>query len=66
MDVNHQIDEPLYFRRIHGSNISLEHRENEKERQKIILAMAMRMAQAVRKRNGRTQSVVPDKGTKSV
>lgn len=50
VDIDQLVDEPLYYRRIHDSNISLSYRDNEENRHKIIVIMALRMAASARKR----------------
>lgn len=49
-DIDHMIEAPLYLRRIHGDNISLNHLGTEGKRHREILLEALRMAAMVRKR----------------
>lgn len=48
--MDHVIEAPLYLRRVHGDNISLDHLENDRKRQRDILIEALRMTAMIRKR----------------
>lgn len=48
--MDHVIEAPLYLRRIHGDNISLDHLEHDRKRQRDILIEALRMTAMIRKR----------------
>ena len=49
LDLGCRLEEPLYLRRIHRSNISLEHRSSEKSRVGALIGRAFRNAQKIRR-----------------
>lgn len=50
VDISHRVEETLYFRRVHGGNISLGHRSDEKKRIGSFIALAVRNADRIRRK----------------